>query len=474
MKKKNEGFTLVELVIAIVILAIAVSPLLANFIQSSKMNLKSRKQLNALNLAQDIMEGMSQYTAQDNAEYLFVASVSNNSILEDKRILPSGTTLSGCSGKVTTKSNPTMTAVAAPMPKDWTKFEYTISGVQTASGNYNNYDMTVTIDSTAITTNVDAGGKTPAEVANAINGKEYANISQVDRYFDVVDTIKAAEEELAYSELRKHSANPATPIANFSGKVSRTISINFVNNGDDAHADYSVEVINTYKVLNQGDNMTSLGFTGVHADEASTTYVERSGNLSKADKSIMPRSIYLYYEGLSGATKTNHNEKIEINNTTNQPVIVYLIRTVDADKLTDPGVISFNSSYGCDVYVNSKASAAPGAASVDNVEIVSNLRYDLLSDSNKRVYKEGTMELLPGVSSSDVSASHYDRDRSKIYYNSATAIGDTATQDNVFYENHVSDGYRRMTKDVLYDVKIEIRESGKTNVIATYTGGLSN
>ena len=45
---------------------------------------------------------------------------------------------------------------------------------------------------------------------------------------------------------------------------------------------------------------------------------------------------------------------------------------------------------------------------------------------------------------------------------------------NVFYENHVSDGYRRMTKDVLYDVKIEIRESGKTNVIATYTGGLSN
>ena len=28
-----------------------------------------------------------------------------------------------------------------------------------------------------------------------------------------------------------------------------------------------------------------------------------------------------------------------------------------------------------------------------------------------------------------------------------------------------------MTKDVLYDVKIEIRESGKTNVIATYLHG---
>lgn len=472
MKKKNEGFTLVELVIAIVILAIAVSPLLANFIQSSKMNLKSRKQLNALNLAQDIMEGMSQYTAQDNAEYFFFASVSDNSILEDKRVLPSGTTIDGCTGQVATKSDPTLNNISTPMPKDWTKFVYTVSGIQTASGTYNNYDVTISIDSTAISTNVDAGNYTPEQVADAINGKEYANISRVDQYFDAVDTIKADEETQAYTELRKHSGSPATSLDDYVGKVSRTISINFINNGDDAHADYSVEVINTYKVLDGAK--TTLGFTGVHGDEASTTYVERSGNLSKSDKSIMPRSIYLYYEGLSGANNSTNREKIVINNTTNQPVIVYLIRIVDPDTLTQPNVISFNNSYACDVYVDSKESATPGAATVDNVELVSNLRYDMLFDDNKRVYKEGTMELLSGMTSSDASTTHYKRDRSKIYYNSATAIGDTPTQDNDFYEKHVSDGYRRSTKDVLYDVSIEIRESGKSKVIASYTGGLSN
>lgn len=472
MKKKNEGFTLVELVIAIVILAIAVSPLLANFIQSSKMNLKSRKQLNALNLAQDIMEGMSQYTAQDNAEYFFLASVSDNSVLEDKRVLPGGTTISDCTGKVATKSDPTLKDIATPMPKDWTKFEYIVSGVQTATGNYNNYDMTVTIDSTSVSTNVDAGNLTPQEVADAVNGKEYANISQVDQYFDAVDTIKADEEEFAYSELRKKSANPATPLDDYKGKVSRTISINFTNSGDDAHADYAVEVINTYKVLDTAKG--SLGFTGVHDDAASTTYVERSGNLSKADKSIMPRSIYLYFEGLSGANSTLNREKIEINNTTNQPVIVYLIRTVDANTLTQPSVITFNNGYACDVYVDSKTSALPGAATVDNVEIVSNLRYNLLNDNNKRVYKEGTMDLLDGVTNAEATATTYSRNRSLIYYNSVNAIGNSPAQGNEFYEKYVSDGYRRTTKDVLYDVTIEIREAGKDKVVATYTGGLSN
>lgn len=471
-KKKNEGFTLVELVIAIVILAIAVSPLLANFIQSSKMNLKSRKQLNALNLAQDIMEGMSQYTAQENADYFFLASVSDNSILADKRVLPSGTTVTSCSGQVATKSDPTLNNIASPMPSDWTKFVYTVNGIQTAAGNYNNYDMTITIDSTSISTNVDAGAKTPQEIAEEINGKEYANIFQVDQYFDAVDTIKAEEEELAYSNLRQNSTIPSTPLTDFVGKVERTISVNFTNAGTEADPDYAVEVVTTYKVLNTAKS--SLGFTGTHADDASTTYVERSGNLSKAESKIMPRSIYLYFEGLSGANATNR-EKIEINNTTNQPVIVYLIRNVDPATLTQPSVITFNNNYACDVYVSSKESADPSAPTVDNVEIVSNLRSNLLYDDNKRVYKEGTTEKLSGITDAEVASTHYSRARSLIYYNDdSTAIGDSVTQDNDFYETYVFDGYRRIKKDVLYDVKIEIRENGKPRTIASYTGGLSN
>lgn len=470
MKKKNQGFTLVELVIAIVILAIAVSPLLSNFIQSSKMNLKSRKQLNALNLAQDIMEGMSQYTAQENADYFFLASVSNNSILADKRVLPSGTTITSCSGQVTTVSNNTLTNISTPMPKDWTKFVYTLEGIQTISGTYNNYDMTITIDSTSISTNVDAGAKTPQEIAKEINGKEYANISQVDKYFDAVMTIKAEEEELAYTNLRQNSTSPATPISDYVGKVERTISINLTKNGTVADPEYSVDVVKTYKVLDSAKS--TLGFTGANAADSFTTYEVRE-NIPMPELSVMPRSVYLYFEGLSGANSTNR-EKIQINNTTNQPIAIYLVRTVDPSTLTQPGVITFNNNYACDVYVDSKESADSSAPTVDNVEIISNLRSNLLYDDNKRVYKEGTMQKLDGITDADVASTHYSRNRSLIYYNDSVAIGNSVSQDNDFYEKHISDGYRRIKKDVLYDVKIEIRENGKTKTIASYTGGLSN
>ncbi|MBQ1171809.1 MAG: type II secretion system protein [Lachnospiraceae bacterium] len=471
MKKKNEGFTLVELVIAIVILAIAVSPLLSNFIQSSKMNLKSRKQLNALNLAQDIMEGMSQYTAQENAEYFFLASVSDNTILEDKRVLPGGTTVTGCSGQVATVSNNTLTNISAPMPKDWTKFVYNVTGIQTASGNYNNYDMKITIDSTSVSTNVDAGGKTPQEIASMINGKEYADIAQVDQYFDAVNTIKADDEENAYKQLRQKSTKPATELSDYKGKVSRTISINFVNSGTEAAPDYAVKVITTYKVLDSAK--TALGFTGTHADEASTTYVDKTENLSKAESTVMPRSLYLYFSGLSGANSSNR-EKIEINNTTNQPVVVYLLRNVDGNTLSQNGVPTYNTNYACDVYVNSKVSSDPLAATVDNVEIVSNLRHNFCFKNNKRVYKEGTTEKLDGITDTDVAETHYSRDRSLIYYNSSTEIGNNPAQGNNFYEKYIFDGYRKIQRNVLFDVKIEIFESGKTKSIASYTGGLSN
>ena len=272
--------------------------------------------------------------------------------------------------------------------------------------------------------------------------------------------------------MRQKSAIPSTPLTDFVGKVGRTISINFTNAGTDAAPDYAVEVVTTYKVLDTAKS--SLGFTGTHADDASTTFIERSGNLSKAESNIMPRSIYLYFEGLSGASSTNR-EKIEINNTTNQPVTVYLIRNVDPATLTQPSVITFNNNYACDVYVSSKESTDPSALIVDNVEIVSNLRSNLLYDDNKRVYKEGTMEKLDGITDAEVASTHYSRARSLIYYNDdSTAIGDSVSKGNDFYEKYVFDGYRRTQKDVLYDVKIEIRENGKTRTIASYTGGLSN
>lgn len=62
---KDAGFSLLELLIAVVILAIIVIPMLNLFLSSNRLNIKSRQTLRATTLAQDIMEGLKAYDIEE-------------------------------------------------------------------------------------------------------------------------------------------------------------------------------------------------------------------------------------------------------------------------------------------------------------------------------------------------------------------------------------------------------------------------
>ena len=62
---KDAGFSLLELLIAVVILAIIVIPLLNLFFSSNKLNIRSRQTLRATTAAQDIMEGLKAYNIEE-------------------------------------------------------------------------------------------------------------------------------------------------------------------------------------------------------------------------------------------------------------------------------------------------------------------------------------------------------------------------------------------------------------------------
>ncbi len=91
MKKdnKNKGFTLIEIVVAIAVLAIAITPILTSFVTSAKLNVKSQKLMAATNIQQSIMEGFADKTYTEvlnickkngaglNGKYIF-STVSGN------------------------------------------------------------------------------------------------------------------------------------------------------------------------------------------------------------------------------------------------------------------------------------------------------------------------------------------------------------------------------------------------------------
>ncbi len=58
LRDDDRGITLVELIVSIAILAIIVLPFLNSFVTAAKTNAKSRNQLNATHLAENIMEGI--------------------------------------------------------------------------------------------------------------------------------------------------------------------------------------------------------------------------------------------------------------------------------------------------------------------------------------------------------------------------------------------------------------------------------
>lgn len=86
-RRNNKGFTLVELLIAVSILAIAVIPLMTNFVVSSKVNSKSKVTMNGTAVAQNIMEGINAY----GVEQTIIQLEDDSAAAPVLKFMPSGT-----------------------------------------------------------------------------------------------------------------------------------------------------------------------------------------------------------------------------------------------------------------------------------------------------------------------------------------------------------------------------------------------
>ncbi|MBE5882297.1 MAG: prepilin-type N-terminal cleavage/methylation domain-containing protein [Lachnospiraceae bacterium] len=438
----NRGFTLVEIIIAVAILALVISPLVANFIQSSKLNLESRKSLNEMNLAQDVMEGISGYAVKD------VVGIVDGVIADSSKslagsVLPSAATY----GSVSKTSSPTDATVV-----------YKMTNVETAGTAHNKYDVVMTFDPTN-------------SAEEKFNNQEMATISEINQYYDAIYNYPTSEVETAVKELKKKSPLTNTfPIENYYGEIERTIKVSILNEGTESAPIYKVRVDRIYK-----PNLDLMNNASLPADAA---YTATTDNISRMDADQLPRSVYIYYEGIQKSTYTEPLDNIEIINRTGEEITVYLVRNQKVDALTgaaDAETITYGTTYGCNVRITSEDMTG---VRTEDVHIVSNLRYDLNAPSPKYNFRTTEEDGVTPLDSTkfpmkdatnrlQASDSKYQRIRANYYYN-GTLINEA------LYQSNFSAGYARETKNTLYKVTIDIYNPTSGEKVATYDGGMAN
>lgn len=475
--KYNKGFTLVELIIAVAVLGIVISPLIANFIQSAKLNKKAKISLNATNMAQDIMEGASSYTADE-----FIKMFESEQSLMGK-LLPAiitgydehGDTIDMTSNnanktfryytdpsKATDGTrqyadavNPSgiVTELKKTLPEN---MYFYVDGVKQGNNNYNLHFH--------VTTN---GTNTSA------NGAEVANIAKINSSYDLTQTLDTTNQKnndpnegdvaRATKYFMDHSSSTDSNLeANIKAALERQIKINVTK---DASNNYTVTFEQIYSIPTA--QLSSLGLTASDQTVPDTEFP--AVTLLPAAKQ-MPRSIYLYYVGMPNSQGTVGSakvaDKIEIENTTGNELTVYLIRMQEGAKKTQASSITYNNNYRAQVDVISEDQIG---TTNNFTSIVSNLRYNLSEDAsqNYRVLQEGsTTEKLDGITDEQKNNTKYKADRCTYTYNSMPV-------DEAQYKKVISDGYQKQNKNFIYEVTLEVEDAAKGTKVATFTGSLA-
>lgn len=333
-RKDNKGFTLVEVIIAVVILGIVFSPLLKNFIESAKLNNRARKTLNATTMAQNIMEGISAYSAEDIIKSLDSAPdgeavpvvpanmtiVSHGEINPSNGVLTQATATSGsqvtldpttsmyesqyCTYSVSANGivRPEKVKVNALGTNlsgaNFAKYQFYLQGVTVRGATTSTdvtYDMVVTIDTDGY------------DVANT---KETSKIASMNGLYDFSwrDDKTSREDCIKNLHLSSGESN-----ATLNNKTKHIINVNLNKDATDT----TVKVQHVYDAGSSGSKT-----------------IDEANYFSKNKTSQDPRNVYIYY--WPNYTSSAYYDEINISSNLPTRTNVYLIRMkVDADVVSD-------------------------------------------------------------------------------------------------------------------------------------------
>lgn len=361
---KNAGFSLVELLIAVIILAIIVVPMLHGFVTSARMNGKARQTQRAVTVAQDIMEGLKAYDIEE-LKAQFNDPENGFYVIESKLI-------KGSIGEDTDREQNDPTA--RPAPAEPGIYYFTLEGVQIQGSEF---DALIRIDAR----NYEPGKLKTDSVDNvhghdnAFNDINMASPGSVMKGKDGSYTQSVQLNLLAAEYVQEKCGLQADEGSLFTfktfldrgGKVkSRTITLNLKDGGVDADGNACCDAEITYIYECEYNGVTYKTSGNVSPAVGSGEWVEKQ----PCGTDITSGNFYLFYYPLYEAEKDN----IVIHNDSGQPFRMYIVKQVDdvtEARLSD--VQLYNAEIGYHAVVNIEGTDA------DKVKIRTNLGMNLVN-----------------------------------------------------------------------------------------------
>lgn len=404
---KDAGFSLLELLIAVVILAIIVIPLLNLFLSSNKLNIKSRQTLRATTAAQDIMEGLKAYDIDEIREQF--KEPGSGFYIIDSRLIKGGVA-EETALEVDPSGNPALGLYVFSMKElnmQGSKFDAKIvvdargymPGTTTHDNEFNDAALA---DARSIDkengTFVEAEKYRQAVLSSVFkdNGMKSAIEAKL-KASGVADADLAAE----YAKLQDSSDSAYICYKNlttFFGKVSRTLTIDLTTSAEvDKEGHPMVDMVVTevydftYKDVSGADvevhTSGDMG-SGVMVSALPCGKITRMVDTATGDEEI---NVNLFYYPLYGAS-AKVSDKIVINNgsgadlnlliakqrhETTDPSDPNKVDLSDPEYLSDPQLMAAEQSYRVDVEIKD---AHGGAFDKDKFILKTNLGLNLVGE----------------------------------------------------------------------------------------------
>ncbi len=444
LKNNNAGFTLAELLIAIAILAIILTPLTRNFVESTRINAKARKTMNATNMASNMAEGLNAYSAEEIIIGFNSADDRGNMRIfpDDITCVAHGEAIDNGDGTFGMGYTITGTTVdpdsAAPVyvdggsvsanalefiPSSNSKYYLYATGVQQEK---TTYDVLIKMDASSTSTfsgDLDENGIIEGSETELYNDYSEVKVTTLNRLVDAVYKDNTTIWHDAYAQCLGY-LQYSYPEERFCKNFQRTIVIDIDLVTEASGKKSVITVHNDFK-------------PGPGAADPLTI----SGGISTPDNVIYesntqyPRDIYIYYypnynTPESGATP--YLEKFEINNNGNLDVSVHLIRLLPSG-YNDAELANNEATYKTAISLNDDASDDI------NTKIYSNLKDDLTKNDEDNAANRQ-------------SASRCEFTLNNIVYDIASDEYKSIIDDN--------GGLETIKKDRLYSVVIEVYEEG--------------